>query len=68
MSKLDQLDFILHLYLGNAKIARIPCNFLLQESVDEVIKKFQSLDKTWIYTSFEVEYQGSIIKRGSLPA
>lgn len=66
MSKLNQLDFILHLYSGNAKIARIPCNFLLQESINEIIKKFQPPNTTWLYTSFEIEHQGSIITQGNL--
>jgi hypothetical protein len=68
MSKLNQLDFIFHLYSGNAKVARIPCNFLLHDSIEEILRNFQSREKHWIYTSFEVEYQGSIIKRGSLTA
>jgi hypothetical protein len=68
MNKLNQLNFILHLYSENAKVARVPCNFILHNSVEEILKKFQPLDSTWLYTFYEVEHQGNIIKRGKLSA
>lgn len=69
MDKVKDLNYILHLYTGNAKIARIPCNFLMHGSIKNILYHFFQIDNTesQFFTSFEIEYQGNIIYRETIP-
>jgi hypothetical protein len=68
MDNPHELNFILHVYSGNAKVARVPCNFLMPGAIAKIIENFQSDDNAnWFYTSFEIEYKGAIIHRKLIP-
>jgi hypothetical protein len=72
MEKVKDLNYILHLYIGNAKIARVPCNFLMDRSVGYILHHFykdfyKSRTDSQFFTSFEIEYQGNIIYREIIP-
>lgn len=66
MDKVSDLNYIIHLYIGNAKIRRIPCNFLMESSIRHIIENVSNTD-TKFYTSFEIEYQGRIIYQSIFP-
>lgn len=63
MATLGELDCIVVLYSGNAKIARIPCNFLLTPKVDldVLIKNYWADQPQNFYTKITIEYQGKTI-------
>ena len=66
MDKVSDLNYIIHLYIDNAKISRVSCNFLMESSIKYILDNISS-DTTQFYTSFEIEYQGRIIHRSTLP-
>lgn len=58
------LNFVMIVYVGNAKVARIPCNFLMAPfTYDRILHHFSLLNSTSsnYYTSFEIEFQGGVI-------
>jgi hypothetical protein len=58
------LNFVMIVYVENAKVARIPCNFLMAPyTYERILNHFISINKTNsnYYTSFEIEFQGSVI-------
>ena len=69
MKKVNQLNFVMHLYSGNARVCRIECNFLIPGAIRRILNHFILLggETPTIYTSFEIEYQGKIIFRDTIP-
>jgi len=67
MEQINNLNFILHMYSGNAKVARVPSNFIIPDAVTKILNYFQIVDLDHqFYTSFEIEYKGTIIHREKL--
>jgi hypothetical protein len=66
MYTISDLNFVLIVYQNNARVARIPCNFLMEPHIESgILSHFicANEDSSNFYTSFEIEYQGSIIDR-----
>jgi hypothetical protein len=69
MYTVSDLNFTMIVYVNNARVARIPCNFLMldHEAYAVILKHFvPRISSQKFYTSFEIEYQGSIVYKGSI--
>jgi hypothetical protein len=69
MYNASDLNFIMIVYVDNSKVARIPCNFLMldHEAYSIILKHFiPRLSSQNFYSSFEIEYQGSVVYRSPI--
>ena len=61
-TNLNDLSFTLVLFNGNAKIVRVPGNFLMHNPIRTLLAQWIDDSQTF-YTHAEVEYQGNIVAR-----
>lgn len=56
MATIDQLDCIVVFYKDDAKMSRIPCNFLQAEDIIKTVSQYWIDKKQTFYTSVAIEY------------
>ena len=61
-TNLNDLNFTLVLFCGNAKIVRVPGNFLMHNPIRTLLAQWIDDTQTF-YTHAEVEYRGSVVTR-----
>jgi hypothetical protein len=70
MFKAADLNFVMVIYVDNAKVIRIPCNFLMAPRIyDRILNHFipkSEIDTLNYYSSFEIEYNGSIVYKNTI--
>ena len=60
MATIGELDFVVVYYINNAKITRVPCNFLMHDPVHAIHEWWVNSDQQF-YTHVAIEYQGQTI-------
>jgi hypothetical protein len=61
MATIDQLDFVIVYYSGNAKIVRVPFNGLLSDDPLAIINQYWVNNTQTFYTRVTIEYDNRTI-------
>ena len=59
-SNLEHLNFMLILYVGDSKVARITCNFLMADATPAILEYWIN-DSQEFYTHVGIDYQGKTL-------